>query len=69
MREKIINTEVFQNLEKFRQKIYSSAKNIAEIERLYGISERLGFDYMVQNQKPNVIDKLIIKEILENKNI
>jgi ribosomal protein S24E len=64
MREQIINTEIFKNLENFRRKIYSSPKNIMEIERLYGIANRLGFDYMIQNQNPNNIDKLIIKELL-----
>lgn len=67
MREKIENTSVFKGLEKFRKKIYSSPKNIAEIERLYGISERLGFEYMVQSQNPNNIDRLIIKEILDER--
>ncbi len=68
MRNKIEVTKNFQSLEKFRKKIYSSPKNISEIERLYGISERLGFDYMVQSQNPNSIDKIIIKELLSNKN-
>ena len=64
MKQKIEQTQVFQNLEKFRKRIYSNPKNVAEIERLYGIAERLGFDYMVQNQSPNRVDKDIIHEIL-----
>lgn len=67
MRNQIEETKVFKSLEKFRRKIYSSAKNIAEIERLYGISERLGFEYMVQSQSPNNVDKAIIKELLNLK--
>lgn len=67
MREKIENTSVFKGLEKFRKKIYSSHKNVIEIERLYGMAERLGYEYMIQSQNPNNIDRLIIKELLQNK--
>jgi len=64
MRDKIIDTKVFQGLEKFKQKIYSNPKNIKEIEHLYGVAQRQGFDYMVQSQNPNNTDKLIVKELL-----
>ena len=57
-------TKAFKNLEKFKQNIFSSPKNIKEIEHLHGIAERLGFDYMVQSQKPNNTDIIIIKELL-----
>jgi len=64
MRDKIIDTKVFQGLEKFKQRIYSNPKNIKEIEHLYGVAQRQGFDYMVQSQNPNNTDKLIVKELL-----
>lgn len=64
MRDKIMKTAVFLGLEKFKQKIYSNPKNIKEIEHLYGIAERLSFEYMVQSQNPNNTDKLIVKELL-----
>lgn len=67
MREIIEQTNVFKNLEVFKKKIYSSSKNIKEIVRLYGISERLGFEYMIQSQKPNSIDAKIIKELISTK--
>ena len=64
MRDKIMNTKLFKGLEPFKQKIYSNPKNIKDLEHLYGIAERLGFDYMVQSQHPNNADKLIVKELL-----
>lgn len=67
MREIIEQTNVFKNLESFKKKIYSSSKNIKEIARLYGIAERLGFEYMIQSQKPNSIDAKIIKELISTK--
>ncbi len=64
MRDKIMNTKLFKGLEPFKQKIYSNPKNIKEIEHLYGIAERISFDYMVQSHNPNNTDKLIVKELL-----
>lgn len=67
MREKIELTQAFKALEVFKKKIYSSSKNIKEITRLYGIADRLGFDYMMQAQKPNSTDAKIIKELISTK--
>ena len=66
MREKVQNTASFLKLENFKKRIYSNSKNIAEIERLYGIALRLGVEYMVQSQNPNRTEKLIINDLLNN---
>ncbi len=67
MREVIEQTNVFKSLETFKKRIYSSSKNIQEITRLYGIADRLGFDYMMQAQKPNSTDAKIIQELISKK--
>lgn len=64
MKNRIQNTKTFLSSEKFRQKIYSSLKEIEYIEHIYGIAKRLGWEYVLQSQKMNNIEKGIIEDLL-----
>jgi ribosomal protein S24E len=64
MKNRIINTKTFVSQEKFRQKIYSSLKEIEYIEHIYGLAKRRGWEYTLQSQKMNKIEKGIIEDLL-----
>jgi len=64
MKDRIQNTETFVSLEKFRQKIYSSLREIEYIEHIYGLAKRLTWEYVLQSQKMNNIEKGILRDLL-----
>jgi len=64
MLEKIQQTQTFINLEAFRQKIYSTKKEVDLLAHLFEVAKNRGFDYMVQTQHPNTVEINIIKELL-----
>ena len=64
MKNRIQNTKTFKSAEKFRQKIYSSLKEIEYITHIYGLAKRLGWEYVLQSQKMNKIEKGILEDLL-----
>jgi hypothetical protein len=64
MKNRIQNTNTFKSAEKFRQKIYSSLKEIEYITHIYGIAKRIKWEDVLLSQKMNKIEKGIIEDLL-----
>lgn len=63
----ILNSEVYQSWEKFKQIIHSKLSNVHRIKPYYEQAERYGIEYIKQN--PNILQSEVklIEDILNKK--
>jgi len=63
-RNKIENTKAFQKMEGFKQKIYGNAANMKNLSQQYVQACNMGYDNWLAANKPNNVEREIIKELL-----
>lgn len=68
MKEKILNTQAFKELEKVTQIIYSKQSKMQEIEREYNIAKTIGIEKYNYIYSPGPYKLKVITELLNNEN-
>lgn len=63
----IEKTDQFKNYPKFKQGIVLKRANLMHLHDLYGQADRLGIEYLRQNQNILQSDFKLIEELIKNK--
>jgi len=63
-KEKIKTTGTFISFPKFKQDITLKRKNVAHLSDLLGQAERLGIEYLKQNQNISQSDVKLVNDLL-----
>lgn len=65
-RDDIKATKAFQALSKFEKGILTNKVNYRNIQNGMNVASNRGFDFWVQNYRPNYGVKAIVKELMES---
>lgn len=64
MKNEILNTKAYNNLDKVQQSNLRTKHQLSEIEHHYTVATNRGFDWWLENFSPRPVYKAIIKELL-----